>query len=484
MRYFKKIQCLFIALCFFLAVTPFKVHAADPVEFKIVGWKDTSDLDGVLSVKINGVELSEYDAATYSPTSSVNRAVVEASSTLSVEIVLKEGYDFYPWVSDGVKLYLGGVESGEEGVTNSKSTTSIPAPSENWHEDGEEFYLYFNLWRNPHTPIQDVTLNTRPIDCGTTISGPTTPSPDVSVLLQNQYKVVPNSTRWLKQEGTDYVEADYPFVTKGGNDYIFKVDVEDVGDYYFVEGIDDAHMNVTVNGGTLLSYTVDRDQYTPGLSTLHATISIPANHIPGDPVKTNIVPPACTETGSHDEVISCSGCQEELSRTSGIIDDAIGHDWGEWVVTEEPTFDKEGTKESICRNDSSHVRTESIPCLESCVVTFDNNGHGTAPDEQRVEVGKTADEPENITAKGYIFGGWYTDRNCTNSFDFDTPITEDITLYAKWTPAAEETTPIKFFQTGDGLNIIPWCALLGLSLTAIAYLEIRKKRCTTCNKTK
>ena len=35
---------------------------------------------------------------------------------------------------------------------------------------------------------------------------------------------------------------------------------------------------------------------------------------------------------------------------------------------------------------------------------------------------------------GYVFGGWYTDRGCTdgNEYDFDTPVTGNITLYAKW----------------------------------------------------
>lgn len=40
----------------------------------------------------------------------------------------------------------------------------------------------------------------------------------------------------------------------------------------------------------------------------------------------------------------------------------------------------------------------------------------------------------NTEKEGYTFGGFYTDEACTegNEFDFDTPITEDITIYAKW----------------------------------------------------
>ena len=66
-------------------------------------------------------------------------------------------------------------------------------------------------------------------------------------------------------------------------------------------------------------------------------------------------------------------------------------------------------------------------------VSFDNNGHGTAPAEQRVLDGQTAIVPEELTQTGWIFGGWYTDASCTNAFDSSTPITGNITLHAKWT---------------------------------------------------
>jgi uncharacterized repeat protein (TIGR02543 family) len=66
-------------------------------------------------------------------------------------------------------------------------------------------------------------------------------------------------------------------------------------------------------------------------------------------------------------------------------------------------------------------------------VTFDANGHGTAPKPQIVEEGRTATKPSDPAADGYTFGGWYTDSKCTEAYDFSTPVTADITLYAKWT---------------------------------------------------
>lgn len=71
-------------------------------------------------------------------------------------------------------------------------------------------------------------------------------------------------------------------------------------------------------------------------------------------------------------------------------------------------------------------------------VTFDANGKDAAmPDSQRVKEGKAATEPSTKPqCKGYTFGGWYTDEACTQAYDFSTPVTADLTLYAKWTKNA------------------------------------------------
>ena len=67
-------------------------------------------------------------------------------------------------------------------------------------------------------------------------------------------------------------------------------------------------------------------------------------------------------------------------------------------------------------------------------VTFDANGHGTAPGAQTILSGTKATEPTAPTATGYTFGGWYKEAGCTNAFDFNTAINANITLYAKWIP--------------------------------------------------
>lgn len=67
-------------------------------------------------------------------------------------------------------------------------------------------------------------------------------------------------------------------------------------------------------------------------------------------------------------------------------------------------------------------------------VNFDVNGHGsTPPSDQTVLDGARASEPSPEPTDGdWDFAGWYTDEDGMHSFDFDTPITADLTLYADW----------------------------------------------------
>ncbi|MBQ8249590.1 MAG: InlB B-repeat-containing protein [Clostridia bacterium] len=64
-------------------------------------------------------------------------------------------------------------------------------------------------------------------------------------------------------------------------------------------------------------------------------------------------------------------------------------------------------------------------------ITFNSNG-GTDVASQTVIAGGLATEPEAPSKDDVAFEGWYTDTALTNRFDFTTPITSDIILYANW----------------------------------------------------
>lgn len=65
------------------------------------------------------------------------------------------------------------------------------------------------------------------------------------------------------------------------------------------------------------------------------------------------------------------------------------------------------------------------------IVKFETNGADKIK-SQTLKKNAVAKAPETPVKKGFVFGGWYTDKELTAEFDFATPITKSITLYAKW----------------------------------------------------
>ena len=65
-------------------------------------------------------------------------------------------------------------------------------------------------------------------------------------------------------------------------------------------------------------------------------------------------------------------------------------------------------------------------------VTFDLNYDGAETSVQDVYGGDKAVKPETPTRDKYTFYAWFTDRQCTLPFDFDSVINSDMTLYADW----------------------------------------------------
>lgn len=117
--------------------------------------------------------------------------------------------------------------------------------------------------------------------------------------------------------------------------------------------------------------------------------------------------------------------------------DEDGYEFGGWYADESLTtgFNKEETINSPTTVYAKY--TKKAPEVKNFKVTFDSKG-GNSVDTQTIEEGKTATKPTDPTRKGYAFRGWFTDKDLTKSFNFNTTITADTTLYAKW----EEDKPV------------------------------------------
>lgn len=73
-------------------------------------------------------------------------------------------------------------------------------------------------------------------------------------------------------------------------------------------------------------------------------------------------------------------------------------------------------------------------------VTFDTDGGTAVPNQKYVNTPVTA---PTVSRAGYTLVGWYTDEACTAAYDFTQPVTDNITLYAKW-----EAAPRYYYNSG------------------------------------
>ena len=91
-------------------------------------------------------------------------------------------------------------------------------------------------------------------------------------------------------------------------------------------------------------------------------------------------------------------------------------------------------------------------------ITFNSND-GTSVAPQNVNAGEKLTEPTPAPTKvGFTFDGWYEDSTFSKKFDFNTPITDSMTLYAKWT---ENKYTLTFDANGGSGTMAPIADLTG-----------------------
>ena len=113
--------------------------------------------------------------------------------------------------------------------------------------------------------------------------------------------------------------------------------------------------------------------------------------------------------------------------------------WGEKVTTSKPYY---------------------LSLTANYTVTFDTDG-GSEVASQTVPYGGQAAAPAVPAKPGYTFAGWYLDGK---AYDFDAPVTENLTLTANWTVNRYTLT----FDTDGGSAIAPITQDYGTAVTAPA----------------
>ena len=122
-----------------------------------------------------------------------------------------------------------------------------------------------------------------------------------------------------------------------------------------------------------------------------------------------------------------------------------GHTFSGWDSDGNGTVDFQPG--DTIKNISEDLELKAVWDVIICTVSFDSDG-GSAVATKYVEHGSNVTEPADPTKANYTFVGWY---NGVTLYNFDTPVTSDITLKAVW-KLNEYTVS---FNTAGGSTVAP-----------------------------
>lgn len=214
---------------------------------------------------------------------------------------------------------------------------------------------------------------------------------------------------WQKKDGDEWQAVTTGNFTEGTWRYSTQVRIDE--ESYVKENRLSDHFTLTVDGTNWNVSEINISDTVSYALVQSPEITLSAHvHLAGDTVKENEVARTCEEAGSYDEVVYCTVCGEEMSRTQvtvaarghikgrtarenetaalceadGSYDrvgycmmcgkemerititiHAMGHSWDEWIVTKAATETEKGIETRTCKNDVSHIETRDIEPLGS-----------------------------------------------------------------------------------------------------------------------
>ena len=107
----------------------------------------------------------------------------------------------------------------------------------------------------------------------------------------------------------------------------------------------------------------------------------------------------------------CTDCGEALPK--------LGHDWGNWSITEAPMLDAQGTAKRVCKRDGDHKDAASVPVLsDESVWEVENRTEPTCEEKgSQAYASQYGTVAVVLPAKGHSWGEWKITREPTPDED-------------------------------------------------------------------
>ena len=254
---------------------------------------------------------------------------------------------------------------------------------------------------------------------GISISPDTTQSVDIDSKISFTATVTPDGAtdkkvKWSTSSSKVTLYSDEDCTTPVGADATSTLTVYAKG---VTAGDDTVTVTSNVNADISASCNVMVNKKAGTIS--YATTSV--SKINGDAAFTN------TLTNSGDGTVTYASDNTAVATVNAATGEVTIVGYGETDITATVI---DGDKYTYATKTASYHLTVEKRSYE---VTFNANGHGTAPASQTVDEGVKVTKPDDLSSIGYDFTGWYKEAACTNKWNFDTDtVTGITTIYAGW----------------------------------------------------
>ncbi|MCI9447847.1 MAG: hypothetical protein HFH36_10750 [Lachnospiraceae bacterium] len=189
-------------------------------------------------------------------------------------------------------------------------------------------------------------------------------------------------------------------------------------------------------------YKTAADTYVKQADAAEAELSLPATKVSSD-----MTLPSTTSNGAE---ITWESSNEAIIAPNGKVN-RPSYKEGDAVVTLTATITAKSSDKAIrdqIRRKSFEITVEKRD-QDVFTVTFNSKG-GSAVKKQTVTDGQKAVKPKNPTKKGYTFAGWL---NGSKAYNFNTAVTKNLTLTAKWTKVTVKTPSKPTLKNNKGKKI-------------------------------
>ena len=131
------------------------------------------------------------------------------------------------------------------------------------------------------------------------------------------------------------------------------------------------------------------------------------------------------------------GAEVDVAVLPSLAGYTFSNSWSaEWIVVNEWKFVMP----------ANEVEFTGTWTANNYTITFNANGHWTAPEAITQAYKTTVTVPAEPEVAGYTFGGWYTEAECENEYEFTTMPLNGKVLYAKWTANTNTVYKVEYYQ--------------------------------------